>query len=193
MNFLDRYHKAITPSGVNFGKDLMSFWYWTNLGLYLMYKSLYKSHKVVFLWTLYGWYGMSQVAYYFGPMLGRRRSCWADVGPLAAMFSRLLGSLHDGSLWWYCILLSVNLCIVYSYFHVCFICSLIIILCVIKTVQPTPLVDSEPGRYRRYSIQVMNFRNYSSLMKNVNWTAPDLWQTVHDMGVCNEFYLTICL
>ena len=79
--------------------------------------------------------------------------CWADVGPvgpigpLAAMFSRLLGSLHDGSLWWYCILLSVNLCIVYSYFHVCFICSLTIILCVIKMVQPTPLVVSEPGRY----------------------------------------------
>ena len=29
----------------------------------------------------------------------------------------------------------------------CFICSLTIILCVIKTVQPTPLVVSEPGRY----------------------------------------------
>ena len=24
-NFLDRYHKAVTPSGVNFGKGLMSF------------------------------------------------------------------------------------------------------------------------------------------------------------------------
>ena len=147
MNFLDRYHKAVTPSGVNFGKDLMSFWYWTNLGLYLMYKSLYKSHKGVFQWTFYGWYGMSQVADYFGPMLCRRRSCWADVGPLAAMFSRLLGSLHYGSLWWYCILLSVHLCIVYSYFHVCFICSLTIILCITKTVQPTPLVVTEPGRY----------------------------------------------
>ena len=92
---------------------------------------------------------MSKVADYFGPMLGRRRSCWADVGPLAAMFSRLLGSFHDGSLWWYCILLYVNLCIVYSYFHVCFICSLTIILCVIKTVQPTPLLVIEPGCYSK--------------------------------------------
>ena len=156
MNFLDRYHKAVTQSGVNFGKDLMSFWYWTNLGLYLMYKSLYVSHKGVFKWTFYGWYGLSQVADYFGPMLGRRRSCWADVGPLAAI-SRLLGSLHDGSLWWYCILLSVNLCIVYSYFHVCFICSSTIILCVIKTVQPTPLVVSEPGRYNTYSSEVVQW------------------------------------
>ena len=32
-------------------------------------------------------------------------------------------------------------------FMFCFICSLIIILCVIKKVQPTPLVVSEPGRY----------------------------------------------
>ena len=35
---------------------------------------------------------------------------WADVGPLAAMFSLLLRTFHDGSLWRYCILLSVDLC-----------------------------------------------------------------------------------
>ena len=44
-----------------------------------MYKSLYKSHKVVFQWTFYGWYGMSQVADYFGPMLGRRRAIGGHV------------------------------------------------------------------------------------------------------------------
>ena len=76
---------------------------------------------------------MSQVVDYFGPMLGRRRSCWADVGPLAAMFSRLLGTFA------FC-----ALCTHISMFV--FICSLTIILCVLKTVQPTPLVV-EPGRY----------------------------------------------
>ena len=109
---------------------------------------------------------MSQVVDYFGPMLGRRRSCWADVGPLAAMFSRLLGTLHDGSLWWYCILL---LCIVYSYFHVCFICSLTIILCVLKTVQPTPLVV-EPGRYNywcTYASLGLNGSNVSHESTNI--------------------------
>ena len=63
------------------------------------------------------------VADYFGLMLGRRQSCWADVGPLAAMFSWLLGTFHDGSLWWFCILLSVGLCTVYSYSLFCFICK----------------------------------------------------------------------
>ena len=113
-----------------------------------------------FLWLI--WYVPGGGG--FGPMLGRRRSCWADVGPLAVMFSRLLGTFHDGSLWWYCILLSVNLCIVYSYFHVCFICSLTIILCVIKTVQPTPLVVSEPGRY---NIQGTMYHAYHLL---ISWT-----------------------
>ena len=69
MNFLDRCHKAVTPSGVNWVKT--SFRYRTNLGLYLMYK--------------------------------------------LSMF--------------------------------CFICSLTIIWCVIKTMQPTPLVVGEPGPY----------------------------------------------
>ena len=88
--------------------------------------------------------GMSQVADYFRPMLGRCRFCWAHVGPLATMFSRLLGTFHDGSLRRYCILLSVDLCIVYSYSMFCFICSLTVLLCVIKSIQPTPLVASGP-------------------------------------------------
>ena len=58
------------------------------------------------------------VADYFGLMLGRRRSCWADVGPLAAMFSWLLGNLmtdhYDGLA--YCFLWVCALCTHILYF-----------------------------------------------------------------------------
>ena len=83
---LDRYHKAVTPSGVNFGKDLMSLWHWTNLDLNLMYKSLCKSHKGDFQWTFLwsiwhvpcgGWFladaGPTSV------LLGRRRAIGGHV------------------------------------------------------------------------------------------------------------------
>ena len=93
---------------------------------------------------------MSQVVDYFGPMLGRRRSCWADVGPLAAMFSRLLGTFA-----WRIIMVVLHIAFCALCTHISmfvFICSLTIILCVLKTVQPTPLVV-EPGRYKwLYSI-----------------------------------------
>ena len=87
---------------------------------------------------------MSQVVDYFGPMLGRRRSCWADVGPLVAMFSRLLGTFA-----WRIIMVVLHIAFCALCTHISmfvFICSLTIILCVLKTVQPTPLVV-EPGRY----------------------------------------------
>ena len=90
---------------------------------------------------------MSQVVDYFGPMLGRRRSCWADVGPLAAMFSRLLGTFA-----WRIIMVVLHIAFCALCTHISmfvFICSLTIILCVLKTIQPTPLVV-KPGRYSNH-------------------------------------------
>ena len=144
MNFLDRYHKAVTPSGVNFGKGLMSFWYWTNLGLYWCINRYIKVTRLFFNELFM--FDMACPRWWI--ILGR---CWADVGPVGPTSGHwrpcFLGYLghcmtdHYGGIA-YCFL-----CIVYSYFHVCFICSLIIILCVLKTIQPTPLVV-EPGRYK---------------------------------------------
>ena len=97
-------------------------------------------------------------------ILGRCRPCWADVGLLADMFSPLLRTFHDVSLWWYCKLLSVDLCTHISMF--CFICSLTIILCVIKTVQTTPLAISEPGRYK-YDSETVSTTGASRLIHRI--------------------------
>ena len=148
MNFLDRYHKAVTPSGVNFGKDLMSFWYWTNLGLYLMYKSLYICHKGV----LNGRFMVDMACPRWRIILGR---CWADVGPVGPT------SGH----WRPCFLGYLGHCmtdhyggIAYCFLWICALCTHIsIILCVIKTVQPTPLVVNEPGRYNTYGSEVVQW------------------------------------
>ena len=51
-----------------------------------------------------------------GLMLGRRRAIGGHVFLATWEF-------NEGSLWWYCILLSVGLCIVYSYSIFCFICK----------------------------------------------------------------------
>ena len=77
--------------------------------------------------------------------------CWADVGPVGPTsghwqpcFLGYLGHFmtdHYGGIA-YCFLWICALCTHISMF--CFICSLTIILCAIKTVQPTPLVVSEP-------------------------------------------------
>ena len=121
MNFLDRYHKAVTPSGVNFGKGLMSFWYWTNLGLYWCINRYIKVTRLFFNELFM--FDMACPRWWI--ILGR---CWADVGPVGPTSGHwrpcFLGYLghcmtdHYGGIA-YCFL-----CIVYSYFHVCFICSL---------------------------------------------------------------------
>ena len=73
------------------------------------------------------------------------------------------------------------LCIVYSYFHVCFICSLTIILCVLKTIQPTPLVV-EPGRYSQKNSSgasaceraaAEHVLGEAGVAVPLDWTAPD--------------------
>ena len=70
----------------------------------------------------------------------------------------------------------------YSYFHVCFICSLTIILCVIKTVQPTPLAITEPGRYSQKNSSgasaceraaAENVLGEVGVAVPLDWTAPD--------------------
>ena len=112
----------------------------------------------------FGWYGMSQVVDYFGPMLGRRRSCWADVGPLAAMLSRLLGTFA-----WRIIMVVLHIAFCALCTHISmfvFICSLTIILCVLKTVQPTPLVV-EPGRYSCIWLHLVYIYWYMCLIRTM--------------------------
>ena len=122
----------------------MSFWYWTNLDLYWCINRYIKVTRLCFN----GLFMVDMACPRWWIILGR---CWADVGPVRPTSGHwrpwFLGYLghcmadHYGGIA-YCFL-----CFVYSYFHVCFICSLTIILCVLKTVQPTPLVV-EPGRYK---------------------------------------------
>ena len=86
-------------------------------------------------------------------ILGR---CWADVGPVGPTsghwrpcFLSYLGHCMTDNYGGiaYCFLWICALCTHISVFV--FICSLTIILCVIKTVQTTPLVITEPGHYRQ--------------------------------------------
>ena len=106
-------------------------------------------------------------------ILGR---CWADVGPLAAMFSRLLGTFA-----WRIIIVVLHIAFCALCTHISmfvFICSLTIILCVLKTVQPTPLVV-EPGRYN-HCISVIHpvqpYREYPFLLNEE--CSPDTIECV---------------
>ena len=55
-----------------------------------------------------------------------------------------------------------------------FICSLIIILCVLKTVQPTPLVV-EPGRYSWYNVEFTLESRSGSGWYNVELALESRW------------------
>ena len=108
-----------------------------------MYKLLYKSHKTVFNRL----FMVDMACPRWRIILGR---CWADVGPVGPTsghwrpcFLGYLGHSMKGHYDFiaYCFLWICALCTHIS--MCCFICSLIIILCVIKKVQPTPLVVSD--------------------------------------------------
>ena len=104
---------------------------------------------------------------------------WVDAGPTSVLLGRrrAIGG-HVFSATWdifmtdhyggiaYCFLWICALCTHISMF--CFICSLTIILCIIKTVQPTPLVVSEPGRYISQS--------HEKCIKDVLLTFPCIYQ-----------------
>ena len=156
MNFLDRYHKTVTLSGVNLVKtwcrfDIESTW--------------------VHIWCIHRYMRVTSVLFnrlFMVDMACPRwriilDRCWADVGPVGptsghwrpcflGYLGHFMTDLYGGIA--YCFLWICALCTHISMF--CFICSLAMILCVIKTVQPTPLVVSEPGRYNYYHIRSMN-------------------------------------
>ena len=77
MNFLDRYHKAVTPSGAKFDKDLMSFRYRINYIIFDIEVVTYEWQEcfsIDFLWLIWHVPG--------------GRIFWADAGPTSVLLSR---------------------------------------------------------------------------------------------------------